>query len=542
MTNVATSLAANQARAVVWAQWRSYRNFSTGRWEWLTYLLGALWYGAWLMAGFAAAFLMARAEAVELTVQIGAVLLLMSLYWQVIPMMMAASGLALELQKLKIYPIPVSQLFTIEVLLRVTAALEMLLILTGAAVGLLFNPALSGFRALAVLPFAVFHMLLALGFRDAVVRLLGRRRIREIATLGFVLLFTLPRFLMGRTGFGQWLAAQFSDSAPSPGIPWLPWSATAHMFTGNDPWTAVAVMLGWCALATAFALWQFQTTLRFDPEAAQSAGSGAAKTTRPGLMETFYRMPSTLLPDPMGALLEKEFRYLLRSARFRMLFLMSCAIGVFMARAFTRGVPSSWGPSFLTPASAYSLLMLGEVCIWNIFGFDRSAAQMYFVAPVPFTRVLMAKNLAAAGCITLAQTLTIGLCAAFGFPVTASLIADTAAVIAVVTLYLVCAGNYMSINNARPTDPDSSMRTRAAGGAQALLIFLYPVVFLPAGLAYLARWIFESQLAFFGVLAVMGAIGAVAYSLALESAVELADRKRESMVTALSAGQGPISS
>jgi hypothetical protein len=101
-----SSLAANQARAVLWAQWRSYRNYSTGKWVWLSYILGALWYGAWLTAGLAAAFLMARAEAVELTVQVGAVLLLMSLYWQLIPMMMAASGLALELQKLKIYPIP----------------------------------------------------------------------------------------------------------------------------------------------------------------------------------------------------------------------------------------------------------------------------------------------------------------------------------------------------------------------------------------------------------------------------------------------------
>jgi hypothetical protein len=39
----------------------------------------------------------------------------------------------------------------------------MLLILSGAAVGLLFNPALRG-SAPAVVPFAAFHMLLALGF------------------------------------------------------------------------------------------------------------------------------------------------------------------------------------------------------------------------------------------------------------------------------------------------------------------------------------------------------------------------------------------
>jgi len=540
-----SGLAANQARAVLWAQWRSYRNYSNKGWAaWLSYLFAAIWYGAWLAAGLAAAFLMARAEAVELTIPIAGVLLLMSLYWQVIPMMMAASGLSLDLHKIKMYPIPVSQLFTIEVLLRITAAFEMLLILSGAAVGLLFNPALSGLRALAVLPFAMFHMFLSLGLRDVVVRLLGRRRIREVTAIFFVALFTLPRFLLGpQSGGGRWLARQFSESEPGSTVPWLPWVASARMFTGADPWTATAVMLGWCALAGMFALWQFQRTLAFDPEAAQSAGSGEGTTARTGLLEHFYRFPSTLLGDPLGVLLEKEMRYLLRAARFRMLFLASCAIGLVMARAFNRGgAGPSWGPSFLTPASAYTLLMLGEVCIWNVFGFDRSAAQMYFVAPVPFARVLMAKNLAAILWIGLAQTTTILLCVALKFPVTLPLAGDTAAVTAVVTIYLLSAGNYMSITNPRPMDPEASMRTRSAGGTQMLLLLLYPVVFLPAALAYLARWALDSNAAFFAVLGVMAAIGITAYFIALESTVEQADRRKESIVTALSAGQGPISS
>ena len=36
-------------------------------------------------------------------------------------------------------------------------------------------------------------------------------------------------------------------------MPWLPWTATAHVFTGKDPWTGAAVMLGWTALAGIFA-------------------------------------------------------------------------------------------------------------------------------------------------------------------------------------------------------------------------------------------------------------------------------------------------
>ena len=46
---------------------------------------------------------------------------------------MAATGASLELRKLQAYPIPVSQLFGIEVILRITAAIEVVLVLNGMA-------------------------------------------------------------------------------------------------------------------------------------------------------------------------------------------------------------------------------------------------------------------------------------------------------------------------------------------------------------------------------------------------------------------------
>jgi ABC-2 type transport system permease protein len=76
---------------------------------------------------------------------------------------------------------------------------------------------------------------------------------------------------------------------------------------------------------------------------------------------------------------------------------------------------------------------------------------------------------------------------------------------------------------------------------QAILLVVYPVAFLPAGLAYLARYAFNSEWAFFGVLTLDAIAGAIVYRLALDSAVESAERRREQIVTALSAGDGPIS-
>ncbi len=56
------------------------------------------------------------------------------------------------MRKLKAYPIPVRQLFAIEVLLRVTAAIEMFMILLGVMAGILFNPRLPALGALAIFP------------------------------------------------------------------------------------------------------------------------------------------------------------------------------------------------------------------------------------------------------------------------------------------------------------------------------------------------------------------------------------------------------
>ena len=78
------------------------------------------------------------------------------------------------------------------------------------------------------------------------------------------------------------------------------------------------------------------------------------------------------------------------------------------------------------------------------------------------------------------------------------------------------------------------------GGLVLQLFVIYPIAFLPVGLAYFARWALDSQAAFFGVLAIDAALGLVFYKIALDSAVEAADRLKEKIVTALSRGDGPI--
>jgi ABC-2 type transport system permease protein len=183
---------------------------------------------------------------------------------------------------------------------------------------------------------------------------------------------------------------------------------------------------------------------------------------------------------------------------------------------------------------------LSQVCFWNSFGFDRSAAQFYFLAPVSFARVLVAKNLSAAFFIALEVALITLVCGLLGMPLDPAKMAEAYSVAVVISIFLLGAGNMVSIHMARGVNPDSSFRTTAAGRVQAMLFLIYPLACIPPALAYLARYAFDNQAAFFGVLAFDAAAGLVVYKIALDSAVEAADRLKETMITALAQADGPI--
>src|SRR6202167_3174569 len=133
----------SQIGAIVWAQWRSTRNLLPRANLGGLIFSGALttvWYGAFTYFAVLAAILLSRpGELGSFHKILPPALLLCLLYWQVIPVLLTSMGASLDLRKLLVYPIPHRALFTVEVILRVSAAIEMMLILTGASVGLFLN-------------------------------------------------------------------------------------------------------------------------------------------------------------------------------------------------------------------------------------------------------------------------------------------------------------------------------------------------------------------------------------------------------------------
>ena len=536
---------ANQSRAILWAQWRSLRNrfprASKGGMA-ATGAVSLLWYGMWAMAAVAAAFLLAHPEDRPLVAYVlPSGLLLVLLYWQVIPVLMVATGASLDVKKLIVYPIPRSQLFSIEVLLRLTTGVEMLILLTGATAGILMNPRLPVWAAGAFFPFIIFNLFLAAGIREMLGRVLARKRVREAAVFLLVLLGAVPQLLVF-TGVSRRVRGLFNGNSfgGHPLFVW-PWTATARLAQGNATLENLAVMTVWVAAAYWFGRRQFERGLSFDAAAANATGS--RRTRIQSWTEALFRLPSWMFRDPFAAIVEKELRVLSRSPRFRLVFIMGFSFGliIWLPLAFGRhGSPGAVSSNYPTFVSLYALLLLGEVCFWNIFGFDRSAVQAYFVMPVRLETVMRAKNLAAAAFVLLEITVIAAICGLLPMPFPAAKLAEAYAVTAVVTLYLVAVGNLTSVYNPRPMDPAKSLRSSSAGRIQAFLVLVYPIAALPVLLAYLARYAFDTELAFYGVLAFAALLGAAVYWASMGSAVQAAAHRKEQILTVLSRGDGPI--
>lgn len=526
-----------QTRAILRAQIRSILNYwrKGGVGFSFTILISLAWYALFTFFAFLLSQLMQEPPAV-IARYLPVILLGIFLYWQVIPVMMATTGFALDTRKLLVYPIPHSQLFGIDLLLRAVTSFENLILMGGLVAGALVNPRLAKSGLLAVVAYCAFNLFVASGVKELLSRLLARRRIRELVMFLFVLCAALPQLLVVTNSEDRLMSWARRVSQPV-----LPWSAAAAFIERPALLSGISV-LAWTAAAWLFGRWQFERTLSFDAEAAAST-SRATPSRLARLSARFFRWPSVVFRDPLAALVEKEVRFLARAPRFRLVFAMGFSFGLLIwVPMVLRGAPGGFmRQNYLVVVSAYALLLLGDVCFWNVFGFDRAAAQIYHAVPVRLATVLLAKNIAALFYIILEVGAIAAVCAVIRLPMNPLRVMEALSVIVVLSLYLMGVGNLTSTYNPRAVNPQKSTRSGAAAKSQFFLMFMFPLASIPVVLAYLARWAFQSEAAFFLALLVAAGIGACFYWVATDSSVRAAYTRREQFITALSQGEGPIS-
>ena len=504
---------------------------------------GVLWYGLWALGGWAAFVYMASASEKDLSEVLSLALGGICVYWQAMPVVSASMGSSLDMRKLLPFPIPHGRLFGVEILLRLASGADAVLVLMGGGLGLAVNPARRSGAAMAgaLAVFVLFNLLLSLGVRSVLERLLTRRNIRELVVVVIAALWTVPRLVV-QTGFHPQILDRVLAAAMAVG---LPWSAAAHVALGRYRMTSWLSLAAWTAAAGWFGRAQFERSLRHDAAASQAMVRESPR--RASLADGFYRFPSRLLPDPMGAIVEKELRSLARTPRFRTLFIMGFTFGVLVWLPLAIRGPggrvhddSFLSRHFLTIVSVYALTLLGQVTYWNCFAFDRSAAAFWFVAPQPVSAVLIAKNIASQAPIYLEMAILTAISLALRLVDGWGAVAEAFAVVAICSVYMLAMGNITSIEYPHGLNPERVSQGGASGRFQTLVLVFYPLAVAPVALAFLARYAFDSEMAFRLGLALAAAVGGIVYAAALRSAVATAERRRQNILDTLSAGDGPV--
>lgn len=526
-----------QIRAILWAQFRTIRNYlpRTGWGTILTALLSAMWYGVFVSIAVSIGLAIPDVPVATLELLFPIGLLAVLLFWQIFPVMTLSSGWSLELSKLLVYPIRQGALFGVEVLLRLTTAPEMIIVLLGALVGLAMCPTIPVAAPFWLLLYLPFNLLLSLAVREWLLRMFRRKRLRELLVVVIVIVTILPNLLLN-TSLGPKLKPVFVAIARGQGTPWHELSVLA---LGRFSFLALAVWIVSLALVYALARRQFAKMLDMDRTAAFEGVARGGRRARRSRFEWLLNLPNRLFDDPLAALLEKEMRILSRSPRFRVIFGMACFFSalVFFPLAFGRNHSSFMEGNYLPVINTYGLLILGEVLLWNIFGFDRKAAQIYFVAPVPFETVLRAKNLAALAAIVLMTLFTTTLGYVLHASITPAGVLGSIFLTLILTLFLLACGNLTSVIIPRAIDPNQAFRNQNAGKATLWLLICFIVMAIPVGLAFLARWAFRSDWVFLLVLCGDLIVGLIVYKIATESAVARAESRREQFLEALSQGK-----
>ncbi len=505
----------------------------------MSWLLLLLWYGIYAALALFLAFRLPDTPLREIARWFPSGLLAVFLFWQVIPLFTLSSGWSLQLNKLQIYPVRQSTLFGIETFLRITSAPEMIIVLVGATVGLCGHPQVPNWASLILFLFIPLNLFLQLAIRDLILHAFERNRFRELFAVVVISVGILPQLLI-RTSLGATLKPYFLATA---GSHLTPWSETASLSLGRFSVRDALLLLAWTAVSYFFARWMFHKGLIADDSFQQ--GGVVSATNQSPRQSLWSHWPARIFRDPLAALVQKEMQSLVRMPKFRVLFGMSCILGivVFVPAALNGQDPtSSFMRSNLIPVvNVYGLLLLSDTLLLNAFGLDRGAAQTYFVMPVSLPTVLQAKNAAAIVFVLLQSAVILLVATLARAPITGMSVLSGMLASAVVTVFLLVTGNLTSLAMPRPIDPKQTFKKQAGAKMQLWLFGCSISLFALVGFAYLARYAFQREWVFLAVLGFEFLVGIIAYRLGLESAVERAIRDREAIVQMLSKSASPLS-
>lgn len=471
------------------------------------------------------------------------------LYWQLFPLMATAFTENFDSSNFLRFPLRYRSYFLIRLAYGSLDPVNLvaLLWLVGIAIGVgIAAPPLVPAALLTLAAFAIFNLLLARAVFVWLERWLARRRTREILGVLFLLAVISIQFigpLMGRYGNRRSKHVEVVpplvvvDLLPAERVlpPGLAAETIARAAQGN-----FKIALGALALQCAWGgviFWLLDVRLR-----AQYRGENLSESAAPAISRGKRQAvrPAWSLPGfsgPVAAVVEKEFRYLSRSGPMLFTLVMPVVILLIfrMAPANTAREHNVFehhaGLAFPVGA-AYALLILSNL-IYNSFGADARGIQFFFLSPVRFREIVLAKNLAHASVLALEMVIVWTAAALmFGRPALGVTLATLAgALFGAFANFLV--GNLMSLYAPKKYDFAVLGRQRAAGttvvvnlGVQVVVIGLAAVALVTAT-HYARLWL--ATLVFLA----LAALASAGYMLVLGRIDRLAIARRESLIAEL---------
>ena len=466
------------------------------------------------------------------------------LFWQLVPIFTAGFGAGFEFRTLLRFPLSLRAFYLIGLayglsdFAAVASSCWLIAMIIGAAVA---NPSVLPAMLLISALFLLMNITLERMIGSWIERVLARRRSREIFFAVFILFAVSVQFLnplLQRYG----RSAQPWVKQLLPYLSVFPPSLAGQAIAGAAQGKSLDVLLGVAGISAYALLFSMFLWMRF---ATQYRGEELSETAAPvrAVVRPVSRTAGQsdglrLLTPQVAAVLRKEFRYLTRNSFAFFLLIMPPVFVLLFTTQFAGRHPTATkhavSTEFFFPGMMAYLILILMAPAYNSFAYDGKGIQTFFTSPLSFREVFLGKNLLQAGMLAFELSLSM---AAFsylvGLPSLPVLAATLAAIVFNVTGQLAIA-NWSSLCFPRKLN-FGQMRGQRQSGMAVLVSFGTQILLggISAPILFMSRWTGDKWLPM-EVFAFLAAAAIAGYSSSLNPLAVLAEKKKETLIDALS--------
>jgi hypothetical protein len=466
------------------------------------------------------------------------------LFWQLFPIFTAGFGVGFEFRTLLRFPLSLRAFYVIGLAYGLAdfAAIASICWLTAMILGAtVANPSVLPAMLFVAALFVLMNITLERMIGSWLERILARRRTREMFFALFILFAVSVQFInplvqrYGRTA-QPWVRQVI------PFLSVFPPSLAGRAIAGAAQNHFTDTLLGVAGISAYMLVFSLLLWVRF---ATQYRGEELSESAAP------VRVPVRpvsriaggadalrLLTPQVAAVLRKEFRYLTRNSFAFFLLIMPPVFVLLFTTQFAGKHPTATkhpvSVEFFFPAMMGYLMLILMAPAYNSFAYDGKGIQTYFTSPVSFREVFLGKNLLQLAMLAFELTLSmIAFSYLVGMPSLPLLLATLAAIIFNFTGQLVIA-NWSSLCFPRKLN-FGQMRGQRQSGMAVLVSFGTQILLggISAPILFMSRWTGDKWVPL-EVFAFLAAAAIAGYSSSLEPLASLAEKKKETLIDALS--------